>query len=61
MNCKWRLKTPKKKKKEREINGGRRESIRGIGEGDSLFKRRSISGKKYAWLWFWGLFGTTDI
>lgn len=51
----------KKKKKEREIDGGRRESIRGIGEGDSLFKRRSISGKKYAWLWFLGLFGTTDI
>ena len=36
-------------RKERKINGGRRASIRGIGEGVSLLKR-SLSGENNVWL-----------
>lgn len=46
VNCQWRLKMSRK---ERKINGGRRASIRGIGEGVSLVKRR-LSGGNNSWL-----------
>ena len=46
VNCQWRLKMSRKEKK---INGGRRASIRGIGEGVSLVKR-SLSGENNSWL-----------
>ena len=46
VNCQWRLKMSRKEKK---INGGRRASIREIGEGVSLVKR-SLSGENNSWL-----------